>query len=134
MKLNQLWRGLLALGLAAATAGCHGTTTPHAEYFVVTFRPGAPAPSEEGRDALANAVSDARRHEPREITIAGAEPAPGAAPALAEARAKAIEAEFTKAGINPSTIFIEIRPAAEQDYAARQDSFILTLAFGVPQS
>jgi type IV pilus biogenesis protein CpaD/CtpE len=119
-------------GAAGVLAGCGSTPAPHSEYFVITFLPGTPAPAEEGVAALGNAVNDARHSRPREVTIVGAEPSEGAEPALAAARAKAIEAEFTKAGIDPKTIHIAINPALEQDYAARENSFIVTLAYGTP--
>ncbi len=117
------------LALALALAGC-GSSTPYSEYFVVNFIPGTPTPAQEGVSALDNAVADARHSHPREISIVGAAPAQGRAPALADERAKAIAAEFTKAGVRDETIHIEIRPAIEQDYAARKDSFIITLGYG----
>jgi hypothetical protein len=120
----------LVLALAAVSlAGCGGTK-PYSEYFVVTFVPDTPTPGPEGVTALANAVGEARHSRPREVAIVGAAPSEGAAPALADQRAKAIAAEFVKAGIKDNTIRIEIRPAVEQDYAARKDSFIVTLAYG----
>ncbi len=127
---SVIGHGLRALVLAGALAGCGAGGPPYSEYFVVTFVPDTPTAAQEGVDALAHAVGDARHSRPREITIVGAAPAGGAPSALADQRAKAIEAEFTRAGIKDETIHIELRPAVEQDYGARKDSFIVTLAYG----
>ncbi|HUK59859.1 MAG TPA: hypothetical protein VLV50_11570 [Stellaceae bacterium] len=119
----------VAFAVAISLAGCGGTK-PYAEYFVVTFIQDTPTPAEEGVTALENAVGEARHTRPREITIVGAAPTDGPPPALADERAKAIAAEFTKAGIKDDTIHIEFHPALEPDFAQRRDSFIVTLAYG----
>jgi len=122
-----LRRGFATLIFAAALAGC-GSSTPHSAYFMVTFQPGTPTPSDEGAEALDNAVEEASHSHPRQITIEAAAPAQGE-DALAAARAKAIEDEFTDAGFDEAIIHVELRPAS--NYAASKDDFIIDLAYGV---
>ena len=64
---------LCCLGLAGCgpyhcmlTLAC-GTGLPHTDYFIVTFLPGTPAPSEAGLDAIDNAVRQAERRTPGSV-------------------------------------------------------------------
>jgi hypothetical protein len=118
---------LMALSLAGALAAC-GTTPPHSEYFVVSFMPGMPAPTDEGVDALGNAVAGARNSRPREVVIEIAAPPQGGEPALDDARVAAITKEFARRGIDAGTIHAE--PRHVDNYAAEQDTVIVRLVYG----
>ena len=124
-------RLLTSWAAAAVLAGC-GATPPHSDYFVVAFLSGAPALSQPGLEALDNAVRMALRSRPRFIAVDGAEPPGSVAPPLEKARGDAIVAAFTKAGIDPRLIELEMRPMTEQGYTERKDSFIVQLGYGAP--
>jgi hypothetical protein len=127
--MAYLTKRLTTLILACALVASCGLGPTHSDYFIVAFLPGTPAPSEEGVDALGNAVREAGRSTPRFIAVDGTEPE-GADPALEQQRAQAISAAFAKAGVDTRLIRTDLRPAAEKSYAERKDSFTIQLGYG----
>jgi hypothetical protein len=121
---------LTTLILACALVASCGSERTNSDYFIVAFLPGTPAPSQEGVEALENAVREAGHGTPRFIAVDGTEPAGGAGPTLEQQRAQAIADAFAKAGINTRLIRTDLRPAAEKSYAERKDSFIVQLGYG----
>ena len=126
---------LIAKRLTTLLCACMLTTackaTPaYSDYFVVAFLPGTPAPSQEGVEALRNAVRQASRSMPRAIAVDGFQPASGSDPPLEKQRAQAILDAFAKAGVNMRLVHIDLRPADEKSYAESKDSFAIQLAYG----
>jgi hypothetical protein len=127
--MAYLTKRLTTLTLACVLVASCGSEPTHSDYFIVAFLPGTPAPSEEGVDALGNAVREAGHSTPRFIAVDGTEPEGGADPALEQQRAQAISAAFAKAGVNTRLIRTDLRPAAEKSYAERKDSFTIQLGY-----
>jgi hypothetical protein len=121
---------LTTLILACALVASCGSERTHSDYFIVAFLPGTPAPSQEGVEALGNAVREASRSTPRFVAVDGTEPAGGAGPTLEQQRAEAISDAFAKAGVDKRLIRTDLRPAAEKSYAERKDSFVVQLGYG----
>ena len=128
--MSLITKRLTILILACAIVAACGSTPTRSEYFIVAFLPGTPAPSQEGVEALGNAVRQAGRATPRFIAVDGVEPAEGAGPTLEQHRAQAILDAFAKAGIDSRLIRTDLRPAAEKRYAEMKDGFIVQLGYG----
>jgi hypothetical protein len=111
------------------TLAC-GTALPHTDYFIVTFLPETPAPSEAGLGAIDNAVRQAGRRTPGSIAVTGSAPPDGPVPPLEQQRADAISAAFIKAGIDARLIRSVINPATADAYEQRKDSFTIGLDYG----
>jgi hypothetical protein len=125
-----------AMGLAGCgpyscllTLAC-GTNVPHTDYYMVTFLPDTPAPSEAGIDAIANAVHQAGRRTPQSIAVTGSAPPGAPVPPLEQQRADVIADAFIKAGIDARLIRKEITPRPEASYAEHKDSFTVGLDYG----
>ncbi|HXQ52762.1 MAG TPA: hypothetical protein VN802_16835 [Stellaceae bacterium] len=130
MTVSVLAKSLTVLFLAGALlAGC-GTERVHSMYFIVDFLAGTPTPSQQGVEALANAVARATRAKPRFIAVDGTEPADTNQPGLEKQRADAIFAAFTKEGLDTAIIRVDIRPAGEKSFAERKDGFVIQLGYG----
>ncbi|HUB95419.1 MAG TPA: hypothetical protein VL993_05850 [Stellaceae bacterium] len=115
------------------TLAC-GTSQPHTDYFMVTFLPDTPAPSESGLDAIDNAVRQAQRQRPQSIAITGTAPSQDDIPPLEKQRADGITAAFVKAGIDARLIHTTIRPDPQVAYDQGKDSFTVGLDYGnLPQ-
>ena len=114
--------------------GCGTGSSPHSDYFIVTYRPGTPEPTAEGKQALAEAVN-AASGSPSGVAIDGAiDTAPGSADAtaLVRQRAAAVTQELTKAGVAAGLIHPRLREVSDQEFAARKDSLIVQVLFGQP--
>jgi hypothetical protein len=127
---------LCCLGLAGCgpyscmlTLAC-GTGQAHTDYFIVTFLPGTPAPSDAGLDAINNAVRQAGRQTPGSIALRGSAPPDGPVPPLQQQRADAIAAAFIKAGIDARLVQTVINPDPAAAYEQRKDSFTIGLDYG----
>jgi hypothetical protein len=115
------------------TLAC-GDRPDHTDYFIVTFLPGTPAPSDAGVDALGHAVGQAGRRRPTAIAVTGTAPPDGPVPALVQQQADAIADAFTKAGIDARLIHTQIIPGPQTAYDERKDSFTVGLDYGnLPQ-
>lgn len=130
MANSLITKRLTPLVFACALATACKPVPTHSDYFIVAFLPGTPAPAQEGVEALGNAVRQAGRTSPRFIAVDGVEPAEGADAPLEKQRAQAIDDAFAKAGIDARLIRIDLRPAAEKNYAERKDSFVIQLGYG----
>jgi hypothetical protein len=116
---------LAGLVLAACAAN------PHADYFVVDFRPGTGELSEMGRRALANAA-DAARGAPLVVVegVASEEVGPEAQ-GLVRVREKRVTQVLGEAGVASAALRVENRSVAAGEFARRQDSLIIKVAHGV---
>ena len=132
LRMANTARKLTVLVLGYALVACSTTSAPHSDYFIVAFLPGTPTPSQEGVEALGNAVNQAGRSRPRLIAIDGVEPEGGASAAQEQARAQAIIDAFVRSGIDLRTIHSDLRPADEKAYDARRDTFLIQLEYGEP--
>jgi hypothetical protein len=130
MRLFTVKRLTLLAFLCGLAAACGANEAPHSDYFVVTFLPNTPAPSQAGLDALDHAVRQAVRHVPAFIGLSGAAPEDGAVPELTQQRIAAITEALVRGGVDPHLIRDETRPYDAKSFAARKDSFILQLAYG----
>lgn len=112
--------------------GC-GSAPPHSDYFMVTYRPGTPEPTVEGRHALADAAMTAASGSPGEVLIDGvtdAAPESTAAAALVRQRVAAVTQELTKAGVAAGIIHARLRAVGEKEFAPRKDSLTIQVMFG----
>ena len=123
-------RRLTTLIFACMLATACRTVPIHSDYFVVTFLPGTPAPSQEGVEALGNAVRQAGRSTPRAIAVDGVEPPGDVDAALEKRRAQVIVDAFAKAGIDTRLIRTDLRPAADKSYIESKDGFAIQLRYG----
>ena len=132
MKSARAVRVLVAsLIVGLGLAGCGSGETAHAEYFVVTFLAGTPAPSDQGVEALASAAQEAGRHKPTYIEIVAAQPAGSSPPALARQRIDAVKRALADAGVDERLVRITFRAYPDKEFNARKDSFLLDLAYGI---
>jgi hypothetical protein len=125
---------ILALCCVPLSA-CGSAPPPHSDYFIVTYRPGTPDPTVEGRHALADAVMTAASGSPSEVLIGGAvdtAPASAAATALVRQRAAAVTQELTKAGIGAGIIHTRLREVGGNEFAPRKDTLTVQVVFGQP--
>jgi hypothetical protein len=129
------WLAVACLGLVGCgpytcmwSVSC-GANVPHTDYFMVTFLPDTPVPSDAGQDAIGNAVRQAGRQRPNSIVVAGSSPPGGPVPALAQQRADAIVDAFVKAGVDARLIRKDITPRPEAGYTERKDSFTVGLDY-----
>lgn len=122
----------LLLCVCALLAACGFDAPPHSDYFIVSFLPNTPAPSDAGLDALDHAVKQAGRHAPSFIAVNSAAPDGGALSELAQQRIAAISQAFVKGGVDLRLIRNETRTYDAKSYAALKDSVILQLGYEAP--
>jgi hypothetical protein len=118
---------LVGLGLVA----CGSREAAHSDYFIVTFLPGLPAPSDQGVEAIASAAREAGRHTPSFIEISAAQPADGAPSALTQQRLDAVQQALVRDGVDQRLVRTTFHAYPDKEFDARKDSFLLDLAFGV---
>jgi hypothetical protein len=112
------------------TAACGSDRAARSDYFMVTFLPNLPAPSDAGIQALTNAARQAGRHTPSFIALDVATTERGDIPELAQQRIGAVTQAFVREGVNPGLIRTEPRVFDAKSFAARRDSIIVQLAYG----
>jgi hypothetical protein len=125
---------LIILALCCvALSGCGSASSPHSDYFIVTYRPGTPEPTVEGRHALADAVMTAASGSPSEVLIEGAidgAPDGSAATALVRQRVAAVTQDLTKSGVAAGVIHPRLREVSENEFGPRKDSLTVQVVFG----
>lgn len=115
--------------------GCGAGTSPHSNYFIVTYRPATPEPTAEGKQALADAVNAATSGSPSGVVIDGpidAAPGSAEATALVRQRVAAVTQELTRGGVAAGLIHPRLHEVGDQEFAARKDSLIVQVLFGEP--
>jgi len=125
-------RLIVLVCLCLSAAACGTDELPHSDYFIVSFLPNMPAPSNAGLDALDHAVKQAGRHTPTFIMLGSAAPEGGGLPELAQRRIAAITEAFVRGGVDLRLIRNETRAYDAKSYEARKDSVILQLGYGMP--
>lgn len=131
--MRNILKRLTVLVFATLLAACGSGGPPHSDYFVVTFLPGMPAPTQEGLEALDNAARAAGRDRPSFIAVSGALPATGPTPALTQQRLDAIAKAFVANGVNPALMRIELSKFDAKAYVQHEDGFIVQLTYGTLQ-
>lgn len=120
---------LIVLALCSLLLAACGSTPPHSDYFIVTFTPGTADPSAAGKQALANAVAEAKRASYIDITgaVPGADDPGGA---MIERRVNRVVAALLKAGVEKRAIAESFRAFGPAGFAATKDNLILQLGYG----
>lgn len=110
------------------TTGCWVWSTPHSTYFTVTFAPGTPQPSAQGKLALAN-LTQSPGH-PSAVTIVAT--AVGGDPATLEQarqRAELVAQALIKAGVNADVVGTTIRTADDKAAVEGKDDVTVQLGY-----
>lgn len=130
MKLFTVKRLTVLFLVCVLAAACASDEAPHSDYFVITFLPNTPAPSNAGVEALGNAARQAGRHAPAFIAVSAAAPDRADLSELTLQRIAAITQAFVREGVDLRLIRTETLPYDANSYGARKDSFIVQLAYG----
>jgi hypothetical protein len=88
------------VAIMLAVAGCSSAEPPHSDYFLVFFEPTDAGLLPEGKAALARAVHEAGRGNPREIAIKGYVRADGNERDLSEQRMQVVEQTLIAGGLS----------------------------------
>ncbi len=130
--MTMILKRLTILILASVLAGCGSHQPPHSDYFVISFVPNTPAPSQEGLQALANATREAHHSTPDFIAIEGAVPAQSPVPAQMQQRLAAVTQAFVHDGVDARLIRMQTQSYDPKSYDERKDSLVVQLAYWQP--
>ncbi|HZS81953.1 MAG TPA: OmpA family protein [Stellaceae bacterium] len=120
--------------LVLANAGCGSAEPPHSEYFVVFFQPSSAQLLPEGRLALDEAIRDAKRGEPREISVKGYVRADGGERELSEQRMRVVEEALTAGGLSTRIVRLAPETVDAQSFARLGNGVVVQVARGaLPQ-